>query len=794
MKIAQINPYYVPEMVGGIEWYVRNISKELVKKGHEIHVFSLNVSQGKSYEKIEEIHVHRIPALLDFSYRLKFWPELYRKLLNTDFDVVHVYDYAQFHTGVSILSKYKKDRNKKDRKIVLTVADIHQLIPRPFHKYYPLLFYDKYISRFIFRQVDKILVRTPILLSYLKKMKAPLEKISITPSGIKSDCFNHFDGNNFRSRYGIEGNLILYVGRLHPMKGPQYLIKAIPTVIKENPGTKFVFIGSEQLGMRKWLEKLIEKMGLQNYVLFLGPIYDFKQKMEAYAACDMLALPSGYEGFGQVLLEAMAQGKPVVSTDRGSIPYIIKDGEEGILVEYENYIELAMAINKLLSSPELRKEMGEKGEQKARKFTYEKLVDKMEEIYEELTRPRIPLIRRPPKILVEPKVSIKPRKSLKIAQISPYFVPVIGGMEKHVYHISKEMVNRGHKVSVFTSDRDRHSRIRIERDKLDGVEINRFRTLVQVGEFAYFWPSFVIKLLEEEFDIIHVHNYRHPHSDLALLTSKIRNKPCVITTHAPFHPSWVRKKIQRSLVKIYDHSIGRIMLNKYDLIVAITSSEFNHLKAITGNADKIKIIPNGIELEALIQRDGSKFREKYNIDGKIISFIGRIHPVKGIHFLTKAFSKIKNVIPNSNLVIAGPIQDIAYYNELVRLGKRLNTDDGITFLGKISEEEKYQMFAASDLVVLPSVYEPFGITILEAMAQSRPVVSTRGGPSDIIDEGITGYIVKYGDTKGLTKNMVKLLEQPDLARKLGENAKRKANVYTWEKITGNLLDAYSEIS
>ncbi|MFX0201535.1 MAG: glycosyltransferase, partial [Candidatus Hodarchaeota archaeon] len=101
-----------------------------------------------------------------------------------------------------------------------------------------------------------------------------------------------------------------------------------------------------------------------------------------YAACDVLALPSGYEGFGQVLVEAMAQGKPVVATKKGSIPWLISSGKEGLLVDYGDPVELAEALITVLEDKKRARVMGRAGRKKAEKFTYDKLAKQLAEIYE----------------------------------------------------------------------------------------------------------------------------------------------------------------------------------------------------------------------------------------------------------------------------------------------------------------------------------------------------------------------------------------------------------------------------
>jgi len=215
-------------------------------------------------------------------------------------------------------------------------------------------------------------------------MGARNDQIRITPSGIRSESLEAYDGDIFKERYGIDGPIILYLGRLHPMKGPQVLIKAVPNIIKDIPDAKFVLIGPDQVNYKKNLEDLSRKLHVEDYVQILDPIYDIKEKMQAYASCDVFVLPSGYEGFGQVLVEAMAQGKPIVATNAGSIPNVVSDKKEGFLVNYGDYKELASKIKQILLTPELSRAFGNEGRKKARQYTYKELAVQLEKIYLEL--------------------------------------------------------------------------------------------------------------------------------------------------------------------------------------------------------------------------------------------------------------------------------------------------------------------------------------------------------------------------------------------------------------------------
>ncbi len=148
-------------MVGGAEWYVYNISTELVKMGHEVHVFTADRCNGErapSTEVIDGINVHRLPLKIDWTYRTKVWDGLYDALSGGSFDVIHTYDYAQPHSVDAI-----RAGKRAGSCTVLTVFDVHSMIPRVWYKQLPMKFIEGYLARRTLPGADRILVRAPNL-------------------------------------------------------------------------------------------------------------------------------------------------------------------------------------------------------------------------------------------------------------------------------------------------------------------------------------------------------------------------------------------------------------------------------------------------------------------------------------------------------------------------------------------------------------------------------------------------------------------------------------------------------
>ena len=386
MKIAQVNVFFHPFMVGGAEWYVYNTSRELTRLGHEVHVYTADRYNGERAppEEVREgVTIHRLPLRLDWTYRMKVWPDsLAKSLEGGSYDVIHTYDYAQPHSKVAI-----KAGKEAGVGTALTVFDVHSMIPRRWYKQVPMRMMEKYLGGGVLAGADRVLVRAPSLIPPLLELGAEEERVVVTPSGIRDESLGAFDGDSFRRKYSIDGEpLILYLGRLNPLKGPQYLLEAAPSILERFPKAELAFVGPDQSGYSKSLRETAARLGVEDHVHFPGAIYDLREKMEAYAACQVFVLPTAFEGTSQAIFEAMAQGKPVVATNVGGIPSQVTDGEEGFLVEHGDVDGLKAKVLEVLTTPGLADKMGSKGKHRVEAHRYSVLTANLVEIYDHVRR------------------------------------------------------------------------------------------------------------------------------------------------------------------------------------------------------------------------------------------------------------------------------------------------------------------------------------------------------------------------------------------------------------------------
>ena len=210
------------------------------------------------------------------------------------------------------------------------------------------------------------------------------DKYVVMPSGVKLNKFKELplkEIQNYKRKLGIpETSLVVgTVGRLVPVKGPEFLIEAAKYIISKNPDTLFIFTGDGPL--KQNLEKKAFDLGIKENIIFLGWKDDVSKIISIY---DVFALPSLNEGMGRVLVEAMALGKPIVASKIGGIPDLVTHEKNGFLVPPKNPKELAKYIQILLEDEEKREKMGLAGKKIALNFSARNIVEKIAKLYEEL--------------------------------------------------------------------------------------------------------------------------------------------------------------------------------------------------------------------------------------------------------------------------------------------------------------------------------------------------------------------------------------------------------------------------
>jgi len=763
MKIAIVLSNFYPEMFGGMEWYAYHMAKGLVKKGAEVRVFTQRTKKAfKKEEEIDGIKISRLKSI-GLPHRLRYWFGLGKKLREFKPDLIHTMDYSQSHSWLAL--RFGK---KHKIPVCLTINDIVSMKkPRPRLKQFLLQLFDDYFASFFLKKADKLLLRTAWTKEWILSKGVKEERIAITPSGLSEEELSKGNALRFVEKFGITGPIILYLGIIKEQKGAKLLLDSFASVKQEIPNAKLVFVGAEEIAHERMnimpdLRKKINEKNL-NDVYFLGPLYG-KDKIDALAACTVMALPSSFENFGQAYSQAMAQGKPVVGTTGGGIPEIIDDNLDGFTIQPWNEQMLTEKILLLLRDAELREAMGAAGEKKVQQYKYEKLVNELIGIYQNVLH-----------------------RKIRIAQVCPFVYPVIGGMEEHVLQMSEELVRRGYDVTILTSNLEGKRKIKNKRELINGIKVERFNAWFRIGEFASFWPGFLWKLLKEKYDIIQAHSYRHPHAWLSLI-AKIRGSKIIYSTHSSFIPRELKPLWIKVLYYLYDLIIAPLTLPLYDKVILLTPDGKGNFLRMGVKEKNLVVQPNGVPLESFDKINRNQFRKKQGIKGKMVLFLGQLYKLKGPQFLIECIPKINS---NATFVFVGP-DFRGYKKELDLMIKNLGVSDKVKFIGKLTGKEKIAAYAACDLFVMPSMSESFGIVLLEAMAQGKAIVAAKSpGPNYLIKEGVNGFLVDYGNVAAMSEKIDNLLSNKALAEKIGTHNRAKARQFTWDKVINTTEEIYT---
>ena len=318
---------------------------------------------------------------------------------------------------------------------------------------------------------------------------------------------------------------------------------------------------------------------------------------------------------------------------------------------------------------------------------------------------------------------------LKVLQVALYIhpAPLYGGPPRSVYYLSKALAELGHNVTVIATDAyDSKTRASLDYKNIyKNLKILRFRNIsnfLAVKRHIFIAPEmyrFISRNISK-YDIIHLHEYRTFQEIFVHHYSKKMKIPYILQPRGSINPMKEEDIFNKFLKKLYDNLYGKKILKDAALIFALNKIEKTQLRIKGIEPQRIKIIPNGVELPSRI-----KINTKSENDKNIIKilYLGRIDYVKGIDILIKAFSiiieqkKQKNVV----LIIAGPDYGFGKYIKKLVFSNN-NIRDKVIFKGYVDGEEKSRLFMEADIFVLPSRYDAFPLSVLEAAAHGLPLV------------------------------------------------------------------------
>jgi rhamnosyl/mannosyltransferase len=365
MRILQVGKFYHPYR-GGIETFLKSLCEGLLARGHDVRCLVANTGRQSETEYVDGVRVVRVGRLGSFR-SVSLCPRFVSvfRALARDVDLVHVHQQNPL-ADLAVLV------NSPSVPLVVTCHSgiVRQRLGR--------VMWQPILAR-VWQRAQRVVVASPPLAGLFADAYQCARPRTVIPFGIDLQTLGALDNARF---HGEETGapLLLSVGRLVSYKGFEYLIAALTHVA----GARLVLVGDGPL-----LRPLQEQAGTLNVrdrVTFAGEVSS-AQLADLYRRCAVFVLPSvtPAEAFGMVQLEAMAYGKPVVSTDLPTgVPWVNRHGETGLVVPPRSSPALAGALNTLLASPTLRQEMGAAGRRRVeQEFTVQRMIERYDEVYEE---------------------------------------------------------------------------------------------------------------------------------------------------------------------------------------------------------------------------------------------------------------------------------------------------------------------------------------------------------------------------------------------------------------------------
>ena len=386
---------------------------------------------------------------------------------------------------------------------------------------------------------------------------------------------------------------------------------------------------------------------------------------------------------------------------------------------------------------------------------------------------------------------------MRILQVTKFFKPSweSGGPARVAYEISKELVERGHEVTVYTTDGFKW-RLDVEKNKpvdVEGIKTYYFRNLsgYLAREKVFATPYYLSIVARKEimnFDAIHLHEYGSMLAAVVCHYAKKYGIPYVLQAHGS-HPLEINKK-KRVAKRIWDTLFEDRIWSDASKVIALTKTEVENYKKRGIDGDKIEIVPNGIDIfEYNNLPESGEFRREYLIgdNEKIVLYVGRLNKTKSIDLLIKAFANISKKSNDVKLLLVGP--DDGYQSVLEELIQTLKMGNNILFTGFVTNEEKMAAFVDADVFVTPS-FSGFPVTFLEACACGTPIITTNNGDKlDWIHDKV-GYVVEY-DKDQLRDAMIKVLSDEELRRRFGEEGRKLVKEhFSWDKIIKKVEQIY----
>ncbi len=552
-----------------------------------------------------------------------------------------------------------------------------------------------------------------------------------------------------------EPSLVVFAGRCSESKGIHDLLQAALTLRREIPKLRIECAGDGDLDE---LERSIASLGLADRVRVLGWVSP-ERRDELLARAGIFVLPSHAEGLPMAVLEAMAAGCPVIASAVGGIPDVIQDGVNGLLITAGDTRALAAAIRRLIDDPAFAARLGAAARATiAERFTIEPMVERLEQVYSALGvrgQTHFPGVAvNHPAVLV-----LGPHRD------------AISGVSTHVNLLMDSALGEDFEL--------RHFQVGAEGRKSEGAAGRLVRLLA--SPFAL-----VAAILFRRVALVHINtslNLRAYWRDLAYLAvAKLLRARVIYQVHGGELPEqfFAGRRVLTAFL--------RWTLTLPDLVVVLASCELEAYRQFVPEQDVVAI-PNGIDIRpfAHLPTVVSSMREPLRL-----IYIGRIAREKGLYETLQGMRLALELGVDARLTLAGAGAEEA---RLRRYAVAVGIAPRVTFAGPVFGDDKVNLMAGADVMLLPSYAEGLPYALLEAMAAGLPVIATPvGAIPDVVTHGTHGHLVPVRSGKAIAEALALMAGDRERIGWMSRACRRRVRAaYSIERVAREFAARYREV-
>ena len=394
----------------------------------------------------------------------------------------------------------------------------------------------------------------------------------------------------------------------------------------------------------------------------------------------------------------------------------------------------------------------------------------------------------------------------KIAFVSMHVCPLgklgedkVGGMNVYIMNLAAALADIDNDIDIFTRKHDLKDPVIVKiSEKIRIIHLDAGPIMDDNNDLYNFTDEFtnnIIKFnsLEQiKYNIIHSHYWLS--GPVANILSDKWEIPNVITFHTL---SAIKLKASSSIVE-HDkrYEVEKDSMSKVDSIIVSTKSELEDIRKLYGILDeKIKVIPPGVNLELFRPMNKIESKKSLGLYGNnVILYVGRIDPIKGLYTLLDSVFNLNDSYNIKLIIVGGELNKSQDLINLQNYTVDKNKSHIVDFVGIVDQSNLPIYYNAADLFLLTSYYESFGLSVLESLSCGTPaIVSNVGGLSNLIDNGVNGYLVNDISPKGF-KTYIEYFFNNINIKKSSIECRKKAEYYQWSKSGRSMFNLYKEIS